>query len=173
MHFRLLTLCLLTLGVLAPHARAQSDLQPRYGAGFEAGIFLGNERVVRDGFGLGIRARASFPVNADLSVSADAGVIGFVLSGRDGALYLFNPQVGGILTFPALGPSRYLIAGLGWQIPFSDAQALAQGGPTIHGGMGWVVPLRESSLYIEFNPALVIGESKTSLSIPVRIGVIF
>lgn len=163
--------CILPL-LAPPDAQAQrGDLEPRFGGGFDAVLFLGNPRVVRDGLGIGVRGRVSFPVNADFSLAADAGFIGFILSGRDGALYVFNPQVSGILTFPALGQARYLIGGLGWYAPLGDAPA--QGGPALHGGMGWVVPLRESSLFFEINPSLVIGQSRTAIALPVRVGVIF
>lgn len=164
------------LGILPllgpPAAQAQApELEPRFGGGFEAVLFLGNPRVVRDGLGLGFRGRVSFPINADFSVAADAGLIGFILAGREDALWVFNPQVSGILTFPALGPARYLIGGLGWYAPLGGGEA--EGGPAIHGGMGWVVPLRETSLYVEVNPSLVVGRARAALALPVRAGVIF
>lgn len=172
---RSLALCaaLLFLAVLAvPEAPAQqAELQPRFGGGFEAGLFVGGSEVVRNGLGIGIRGRVSFPINADLSLAADAGFIGFILGGRDDAAWMFHPQVSAIVTFPALGPARYLIGGLGWFAPLGSG--VAEGGPAIHGGMGWVVPLRESSLYIEANPSLVIGSARTALALPVRVGVIF
>jgi hypothetical protein len=164
--------CLLPLLAPAPAAVAQqAELQPRFGGGFDAILFVGNPRVVRDGLGLGVRGRVSFPINADFSLAADAGFYGFVLGGRDDALYVFNPQVAGIVTFPALGQARYLLGGLGWYAPLGSVPA--EGGPAIHGGMGWVIPLRETSLYVEANPALVIGRARTALALPVRIGVIF
>jgi len=158
--------------LLAPPAAAQApDLQPRFGAGFEGALSLGGSDVVRNGLGIGIRGRVSFPINADFSLGADAGFIGFILGGRDDAGWVFHPQVSGILTFPALGQARYLIGGLGWYAPLGTGAA--QGGPTIHGGMGWVVPLRESSLFVEFNPSLVIGRERSALVLPARVGVIF
>ncbi len=158
--------------ISAPRATAQaSELQPRFGGGFEGVLFIGNPRVVRDGLGLGLRGRASFPINADFSMAADAGIIGFVLSGREGALWVFNPQVSGILTFPALGQARYLLGGIGYFAALGDAPA--EGGPAVHGGMGWVIPLRESSLYVEINPSLVIGQQRAAIAIPARVGVIF
>lgn len=163
--------CLLPLLAAPPAQAQQGDLQPRFGGGFEGTLFLGNPRVVRDGLGIGVRGRASFPINADFSLAADAGFIGFVLGGREGALYVFNPQVSGIVTFPALGQARYLIGGLGYFANLGDADA--EGGPAIHGGMGWVTPLRESSLYVEANPSLVIGRQRVALALPVRVGVIF
>ncbi|NBW93796.1 MAG: hypothetical protein EBR20_05435 [Bacteroidetes bacterium] len=46
-------------------------------------------------------------------------------------------------------------------------------GPTLHAGVGWVKPLRESVLFYEVVPALVIGAEKVAVAIPFRIGVIF
>jgi len=163
--------CLLPLLAPSTATAQEAPLQPRFGGGFEGVLFLGNPRVVRDGLGIGIRGRASFPVNADFSFAADAAFIGFVLGGREGALYVFNPQVSGIVTFPALGQARYLIGGMGYFAALGDAPG--QGGPAIHGGMGWIIPLHESSLYFEINPSLVIGRQRAALALPARIGVIF
>jgi hypothetical protein len=165
---------LLPLGLLGA-ARStqaqQADLQPRFGGGFDGILFIGNPSVVRDGLGLGIRGRVSFPVNADFSVAVDAGFSGFILGGRADAIYVFNPQVAGIVTFPALGQARYLLGGVGWYAPLGSPRAT--GGPALHGGVGWVLPLRESSVYFEINPALVVGRERTALAIPARVGVIF
>jgi hypothetical protein len=171
MPLRSALLALVLLLAVAP-ARAQApELQPRFGGGFDGVIVLGGSSLLNDGVGVGVRGRVSFPINADLSVAADAGLAGFILGGRDDASYLFNPQVGAIVTLPALGRARYLLGGLGWYAPLGGGRA--SGGPALHGGLGWVVPLQESSLYVEVNPALIIGQSSTALAIPARIGVIF
>lgn len=162
---------LLALAIPAPPAQAQSaDFQPRFGAGFDGTLVLGSRDVVRNGMALGARGRISFPVNADLSLAADAGFSGYLLGGRADASYAFMPQLSAILTFPALGQARYVIGGVGWHAPLGGADV--QGGPTLHGGLGWILPLRETSLYVEVNPSFVIGETGSGLTIPLRIGVI-
>ena len=147
-------------------------IQPRFGAGFDALLSVASGDVLDSGLGLGVRGRASFPVNADLSVAVGAGFAGFVFGGRDDATYLFNPQVSGIVTLPRSPDwARYLIGGFGGFFPLGNSEA--EGGPSLHLGLGWARPLNESSLYVEFDPALIIGESRTALVAAVRVGVIF
>lgn len=147
-------------------------LQPRFGAGFDALLTVASGDVLDSGLGLGIRGRASFPVNADFSVALGAGLAGFIFSGRDDATYLFNPQISGIVTLPRSPEwARYLIGGFGGYFPLGNSEA--EGGPALHLGLGWARPLNESSLYVELDPALVIGESRTALVAAARIGVIF
>ncbi|MEP0548034.1 MAG: hypothetical protein ABJF88_13955 [Rhodothermales bacterium] len=169
---RLASLVLLAC-LFASSATAQrGGLNPRFGAGFDALLSLASGDVLDDGFGLGVRGRASFPINADFSVAVGAGFAGFLLGGRDDANYLFNPQVSGIVTLPRSPQwARYLIGGFGGYFPLGDSNA--EGGPALHLGLGWVRPLNESSLYVEIDPALVIGESRTALIVPARVGVIF
>jgi hypothetical protein len=159
--------------LFAPTADAQSGgLAPRFGAGFDALVSVASGDVLEDGFGLGIRGRASFPINADFSLAVDAGFAGFLLGGRDDATYLFNPQVSGILTLPrSPNWARYLIGGFGGYFPLGDSDS--DGGPALHLGLGWVRPLQETSLYVEIDPGLIIGETRTAVVLPARVGVIF
>ena len=169
---RFATLVLLTCLLAASASAQRGGLNPRFGAGFDALLSLASGDVLDDGFGLGIRGRASFPINADFSVAVGAGFAGFLLGGRDDANYLFNPQVSGIVTLPRSPQwARYLIGGFGGYFPLGDSNA--EGGPALHLGLGWVRPLNESSLYVEIDPALVIGETRTALIVPARVGVIF
>ena len=170
---RLPILALTTL-VLFPALAAAQDLQPRFGAGFDAVLAPPGQDVVPEGFGIGLRARAAIPVNADLSFAAGVGIVGFVLSGQDDARYLLNPQISGILTLPRARWAGYFIGGFGGMIPLSnDPPNLVEGGFTVHGGIGWALPLSETSLYVEIDPSLVIGESSTTVVLPLRAGVIF
>lgn len=144
------------------------ELNPRFG--FGANAMLSSA----DGFGVGLRGRASAPINADLSFGADLGLTAFVLGGRADADYIFDPQLSAIVSLP---PTRsrltYLLFGMGGYIPVSDNDGNAEGGPTIHGGVGWVVALQETSLFYEINPALIIGQESVDIAVPFRIGVIF
>ena len=148
-----------------PEVTAQ-PLEPRFGLGFNGMI------STADGLGLGLRSRVSAPVNADLSFAVDLGLTGFILKGRDEATYVFDPQVSAIVTLPP-GPKRapYILGGLGAYIAFSEDGN--DGGPTIHGGIGWVQSLRETTLFYEVDPALIVGESAVDLVLPFRVGVIF
>ncbi len=168
---RLVLLAALAL-FAAPAALSQGTVDPRFGAGFDALLSVASGNVLDDGFGLGVRGRASFPINADFSVAVGAGFAGFLLGGRDDATYLFNPQVSGVLTLPRSPRwARYLIGGVGGYFPLGSSPK--DGGPALHLGLGWVRPLSETSLYVEIDPALVIGETRTALVLPARVGVIF
>lgn len=170
---RLLLPALIAL-VLFPALASAQNLRPRFGAGFDAVVTPPGQDVVPEGFGIGLRARAAIPVNADLSFAAGLGVIGFVLSGQDEARYLLNPQISGILTLPRARWAGYFLGGFGGMIPLSnDVISPDEGGFTIHAGIGWALPLNETSLYVEIDPSLVIGENSTTVALPVRVGVIF
>ncbi len=170
---RLLISALATLVLLPTLASAQGP-RPRFGAGFDLVATPPGQDVVPEGLGIGIRTRAAIPVNADLSFAAGVGVIGFVLSGQDEARYLLNPQVSGILTLPRARWAGYLLGGFGGMIVLSnDPISPLDGGFTIHAGIGWALPLNETSLYIEIDPSLIIGENSTTVALPLRAGVIF
>ena len=138
----------------------------RFGLGFNTLLSADN------GLGMGFRGRISTPINADLSFGLDAGITGFILGGRGDATWVIDPQVSLIVTLPGVERAPYFLFGLGAMLDPSDSGDTLTG-PTLHGGIGWVKPLRESVLFYELNPALVIGREKVSASIPFRIGVIF
>jgi hypothetical protein len=138
----------------------------RFGVGFNT--LLSSE----DGFGLGFRGRISSAINADLSVALDLGISGFILNGRDDATYIVDPQASLIVTMPGVDSASYLIGGFGAYINTSGDNKVLEG-PTIHFGIGWVRPLRESVLFYEIDPALVIGKNDVGVAIPFRIGIIF
>ncbi len=125
-----------------------------------------------DNLGFGFRGRVSMPVNADFSVAIGAGMTGFVLRGRDDANWVFTPQISGIITLEGIRQAPYLLGGIGAYIPTGDATN-NRGGPTFHLGIGRARVLNETSLFYEFDPALIIEKSRIDVSLPVRIGLIF
>ncbi len=146
---------------------AQAQLQtPRLG------ISLNTLLSSEDGLGLGFRGRLASPINSDLSLAFDTGISGFIFEGQDQATWVVDPQVSLIVTLEGQTRAPYLLAGLGGYIPFGDGST-SEGGPSIHMGVGWVKLLRESTLFYELVPALVVGEETTSVAIPFRIGIIF
>ena len=158
-------LMLLLLGGLSQQAHAQLE-NSRFGLGFNSLLSAEN------GFGMGFRGRLSTPINADLSFAVDAGITGFILGGRDNATWIIDPQASIIVTLPGVEKAPYLLTGIGGYLdPTDSGDALT--GPTIHLGVGWVKPLRESVLFYELDPALIIGKDKVSAAIPFRVGVIF
>ena len=167
-HLAVLSFLALLIAGSPGTAQAQdSDLTPRFGLGMQGLI------STEDGFGLGLRGRASAPINADVSAAVDLGLTGFVLGGSDDAIYLFEPQLSAVVNLPSQGGRLpYVLAGLGGHYPLSNTERSVSG-PVIHVGIGRVQALMDTSLYYEVNPGLVIGDDSVDLLIPVRIGLIF
>lgn len=141
------------------------------------GIGLNTVLSVNNGFGIGFRGRVSSPVNADFSLAIGMGFTGFVLQGRDQAVFVFDPQLSGIITLPERrnfqSPALvYLLAGVGAFVPLTESSS-EDGGPSIHFGIGRVQSLTESSFFYEINPAVVIGSQKVEFILPFRVGIIF
>lgn len=152
--------------LVAMPAVAQSS-PPRIGAGLDVITIPLRGGDVDLGVGLGLRGRIALPINADLSAAASLGVSG-KLAGS--AALSLTPQVSMILTLPGSGRSvRYLLGGAGAFVPLSGGG----GGPTLHAGFGWAFPMSETSIYVEVDPAIVVGSESTSFIVPARIGVIF
>lgn len=145
-------------------ARAQ-DSSLIYGVGMSSMV------STDDGFGLGFRGRVSTPINADLSFAADLGVTGFFLGGRDDSSFLFNPQISAIVTVPGERSAMYFMTGIGAYLSTGGDDG-EYNGPTLHVGVGGAKPLRDTTLFYEFNPALVIKDDSIALVLPVRIGII-
>ncbi|MDT0632452.1 hypothetical protein RQM47_10650 [Rubrivirga sp. S365] len=141
---------------------------PRIGVGFDVSAALFGGDLSPDGPALGVRGRVALPVNADVSVAASLGASAHLFEGTRDARYVLNPQASLIVTLPGGGTARYVLGGFGGFIPFDGG-----GGPTVHGGIGWAVPLNATSLYVEANPSLILGEDATALLLTVRGGVIF
>ena len=137
--------------------------------GFDAISAFYGQDVVPDGPSLGIRGRVALPVNADVSVAASLGVGAHVFGGSDDTRYVLNPQTSVIVTLPGTGSVRYILGGFGGFLPLSDGG----GGPSIHAGVGTAFPLLETSVFLEADPSLIIGEDQTVPVLAVRAGVIF
>ena len=162
---------LLALLLAAPAgAQRYGDAPPRIGAGFDLITAVYSQNVVPDGPALGVRIRGALPVNADVSVAASLGVGAHVFGGGDDTRFVLNPQTSLIVTLPGDGPSvRYALGGFGGFIPFSGGG----GGPSIHAGVGWAIPLSETSVYLEVDPSLIIGDTEAVPVLAARVGVIF
>ena len=172
---RLLT-CLIALVLLAvPTAEAQVEgTEParpamRFGFGFTATMTTDFANPV----GPGLHARLAIPVNQDLSFAAGGSIAGFVLGGREEAVYYAAPQVLAIVTLNATLPrSPYVLFGLGGHLPFYGPENNSQSGPVLTGGIGWALVLQQSSVYFEVLPGLVVARKAAKLTLPINIGVI-
>jgi len=141
---------------------------PRFGLG------LNTQVALPDGLGIGAHGRVSAPVNADLSIMLDLAGTGFIFQGRRNATYILTPQVGVVVNInqQRYRDPIYLLAGFGGYLPVNSPRS-DQGGPTFHVGIGSVISLQETSLYYEVNPALIVGENRVGISLPIRMGIIF
>lgn len=171
-HVLLALLLALLLVATAGETRAQQELNPRLGLGFNT-VFSTSE-----GLGFGFTGRLSLPMNSDLSLAGSLTGTGYILGGRDEAVYVLQPQVSAIVTLTGTARSApYVLVGLGGYLPIStpdgeDADDPADG-PVLHFGYGRVQLLRETSFYWEVNPGLVIQSTSVGLVVPLRVGVIF
>ncbi len=156
------------LAVSFASVQAQSE-PPRIGVGFDLASAVWDQDLIPNGPSLGVRARVALPVNADISVAASLGIAAHLFDGRADARYVLNPQTSVIVTIPSRGTVRYLLGGFGAFLPLDEGG----GGPTLHAGVGWAIPLSQTSLYVEIDPSLLIGENETTGVLSVRGGVIF
>jgi hypothetical protein len=148
---------------------AHAQQQPRFGVAFQ---MMGT--TVDDNVGPGLRFRTSVPINRDISLGIGAGLTGYIFEGRDDAAYAFDPQGSLVVTLPGTGTQRlYVLGGVGAYVPFGDVASGVGGGPTLHLGVGKVWLLNESSFFLEFDPAIFVGEEQTDVILPLRVGVIF
>ncbi len=157
---------LLVLPALPTRAQ-QAALNPRFG------LALNSLLSFDDGLGMGVLGRASAPLNADLSAAVDMGVTGFVLEGRTNATYVVTPGLSVIVNLPDYrGRLTYLVAGFGAYLPVNRDDN-TDGGPTFNVGLGQVMGLRETSLFYEVMPSLIVAENSVKPTLAGRIGVIF
>ena len=162
-------LATLTIALTAAPTFGQGAAPPRFGAGFDVTAAPPGQDLVPSGVGVGIRGRVALPVNADLSVAADLGLIANLFEGSSEARYMLNPQASIIVTIPGRDAVRYVLGGFGGFLPLEGGG----GGPTLHVGVGTAIPLRDTSLYFELDPSLLIGQDETTGVVAARVGVIF
>jgi len=163
---------ILSIGVLVLVAAtaavpAHAQTEPRYGASFQ---LVGS--TADDNVGTGLRFRVSAPINRDVSFAVGSSITGFIFEGQDEADFAIDPQASLIVNVPQGGEEGlYFFGGAGAYVPLGDSPA--ESGPMFHFGGGKVWLLQESSLFLEFNPGLIIAEESTEVLFPIRVGVIF
>lgn len=160
---------LLVLGLalsLAVPTQAQDDNASRFGLGVHV---MGS--TASGNVGPGLHFRASTALNADVSLAIGSGLTGFIFRGRDDAAFAFDPQLSAIVSFStANADNLYVLGGAGAYVPFGNTDT--DSGPTFNLGFGRAWLLQESSLYVELSPGFLVGERKTHVVIPIRLGVI-
>ena len=168
---RLILLTALLMLLAGPSLGQEREV--RVGAGVDLLMAPPGNDATDEGFGIGVRSRLAIPLTYEVSLGLGAGVSGSVHQGRSRATYAFNTQASLIVTFPQEEDTTwwpYVLAGAGVYVPL---RGNATGGPALHGGIGWSRLLEEASVYVEFDPTLVIGRSSSSGIFALRGGVIF
>jgi hypothetical protein len=142
------------------------EKQSRFGLGIQV---LGS--TASDNVGPGLHFRASTLLNSDISLAVGSGLTGFIFGGRDDAAFALDPKVSAIVSLPTeRTQSTYVLGGIGAYVPFGDTDT--ESGPTFNVGVGRAWLLKESSVFFEFSPGLLVGEKTTTLVVPLRIGII-
>ncbi len=154
---------LLVLEAVFPPTATGQAMNPRFGVGFSV------VASTTDDVGLGLRARAALPLNANLSLGGDLGVTGFLFNGRDEAEYAIDPQFSFIVTLPGYDQAPYVMAGVGAYVSTSGSE----GGPLFHFGVGRAQLIGEASIFYEIDPAIVIESNEVEFIFPIRFGLIF
>lgn len=161
---------LVLVGLVVALPAVAQPAPPRVGVGFEVWGAPPSQALIPEGVAVGLRGRAALPLNADLSVAASLGLAAHLWQGAANARWVANPQTELIVTFPGRrGTMRYVFGGFGGFLPFSGGG----GAPTLHVGAGTAIPLNDTSLFLEVNPSLLIGETETTAVLAGRAGVIF
>ncbi|WP_143815337.1 hypothetical protein [Longibacter salinarum] len=161
-----IAVAILLVGIVGVES-ATAQTEPRFGIGFQM-----MASSIEDNVGPGIRFRVSAPINRDLSVSVGSAFTGYVFEGQDEATYALDPTASLIVTLPVMGGrGTYFLGGVGAYVPLGETAPEAA--PFFHFGFGRVWLLRDTSVFFEIDPALVIGESSSNILFPVRVGVIF
>lgn len=122
--------------------------------------------------GPGVHLDAQLPIAGGVSIVGRGAFSAFLLNGWKNGTYTFDPELALKVALPSRSKGATTIfGGGGYHAPFGEE---ARGsGPTVHLGMGRVWALRESTLFVELAPTLVIREAETSLLMPLRAGVVF
>jgi len=155
------------LGVLVGSRPAEAQTSPRVGVGFQM-----MASTIEENVGPGVRFRVSAPINRDLSIAVGTAFTGYVLEGQDEANYAIDPTLSLIVTMPIDGRrGTYFLGGVGAYVPLGSFSNEAA--PFFHFGFGRVWLLRDTSVFLEFSPALVISEDAADALFPLRVGVIF
>lgn len=159
---------LLLLGIVGLLSVAPAQGQSlRYGAGLQV---LGSTAVASAS--PGFHFRTTLPITQDLSVGGGVGLAAFVFEGQTNAVYALDPEVSLIVTIP--NPSRsatYLLGGGGYHVPFGNDPPA--NGPSFHLGIGRIWALQDTTLFLEFTPAIYVRENSAAGLFPLRGGVIF
>jgi len=128
--------------------------------------------TIEKSFAPGVHLDAKMHVGGQYSIIAGTGVATYVLEGRRSGTYTFDPT----LTLHVTRPSRSLGANtfsLGGGYHYSSGNRGIGWAPSAHLGIGRLWTLRESTLFVDLRPTVVIRKEGSSMRLPLRAGVVF
>lgn len=127
-----------------------------------------NQASVAPGFHLD----AQLPITGGLSLVGGAGLSAYLLEGRTRGTYTFDPEMTLKVTLPSRSKGATTVfGGAGYHIPFGPV--VEGGGPTLHLGAGRIWTLRESTLFVDLVPTVVVRQQSVAVLMPLRAGVVF
>jgi len=120
----------------------------------------------------GFHLDAQLPITGGFSLVGGAGLSAFLLEGRTNGTYTFDPELTLKVTLPSRSKGATTVfGGAGYHIPFGPV--IEGGGPTVHLGVGRIWTLRESTLFVDLVPTVVVHEQSIGVLMPLRAGVVF
>lgn len=120
----------------------------------------------------GLHLDAQLPVGGGVALSAGGGFSAYLLKGRTKGTYTFHPEGALRITLPSRSKGATTIfGGGGYHLPFGENPEGAD--PTAHLGVGRIWALRESVLFVDLAPTLLIREETVSVVMPLRAGIVF
>lgn len=128
--------------------------------------------TIEESLAPGIHLEAKMQVAGRYSIIVGTGGAAYVLEGRRSGTYTFDPT----LTLQITRPSRSLGANtfsLGGGYHYSSGNRGVGWTPSVHLGVGRIWTLRESTLFVDLRPAVLIREQSLSMRLPLRAGVVF
>jgi hypothetical protein len=161
---------LFVAGALFPTSAASQSL-------WRLGFGLQTTFSTEDGLGLGLRTRASYPMNRDFSMGLDLGVHGYSSNGANRSVIMADPSINLILNLGATADrATYLVAGAGGYVlagATGQRTSKATLGPQASIGLGAVKQLVDSRLFMEITPQFLLEPQQMTVIAPLRIGLIF
>lgn len=120
----------------------------------------------------GLHLDAQLPIAGGVALSAGGGFSAYLLKGRTKGTYTFHPEMALRVTLPSRSKGATTIfGGGGYHLPFGEDPTGAD--PTAHLGVGRIWALRESVLFVDLTPTLLIREESVSVLLPLRAGIVF
>ncbi len=120
----------------------------------------------------GFHLDAQLPIVDGFSIVGGGGISAFLLEGRRRGTYTFDPELTLKVTLPSRSKGATTVfGGAGYHVAFGPNPKGS--GPTVHLGLGRIWTLRESTLFVDLVPTVVVQKETVAVLLPLRAGVVF